>query len=169
MSGPPQGVAAEPRGTFWASEQGNGAGAGSGAGAGPSGGPGNGSGRGPGVGGGQGIRGGDGQAGGRAALPRGGNGAGPGAGNGDQLLRAIRRRIERVWTYPDAARRGGLEGTVWLRFRIATDGSVEHVEVDRSSGHALLDDAAIQAVRRGGPYPPPGGPIRYPFTYRLER
>jgi len=43
------------------------------------------------------------------------------------------------------------------------------VEVDRSSGHALLDDAAMKAVRRAGPYPPYGGPIRYPFTYRLDR
>ena len=85
------------------------------------------------------------------------------------MLRTIRSQIERVWTYPDAARREGWEGTVWLRFRIAADGSVESVEVDRSSGHALLDDAAIKAVRRAGPYPPYGGPIRYPFTYRLDR
>jgi protein TonB len=119
--------------------------------------------------------GGDGHAGGSAQVARAGNGAGsgngagPGGRNGEQLLRTIRRQIERVWTYPDAARRDGLEGTVWLRFRIGPDGSVEQVEVDRSSGHALLDDAAITAVRRAGPYPSYGGPIRYPFTYRLDR
>ncbi len=155
----------ELRGAFLLNGQGGGAGGGNGSGSGP------GNGVGPGSGGGAGgaVGGGAGRGGGSAQLARGGNGAGSGGRNGEQLLRTIRRQIERVWTYPDAARRDGLEGTVWLRFRIAPDGSVEQVEVDRSSGHALLDDAAITAVRRAGPYPPYGGPIRYPFTYRLDR
>ena len=154
-----------PRGVFLLSGQGQGSGAGSGSG----GGPGNGVGWGSGTGAGGAAGGGDSPGGGYAALTRGGNGSGSGGRNGEQLLRTIRRQIERVWSYPDAARRDGLEGTVWLRFRIAPDGSVAQVEVDRSSGHALLDDAAITAVRRAGPYPPYGGPIRYPFTYRLDR
>jgi len=85
------------------------------------------------------------------------------------LLRTIRRQIERVWAYPDDARRDGLQGTVELRFRIASDGSLETVEVVRSSGHAPLDAAAIEALRRAGPYPPFGGWVRYPFTYRLDQ
>jgi hypothetical protein len=32
-----------------------------------------------------------------------------------------------------------------------------------------LDDAAIQALRRGGPYPAFEGWLRYPFTYQLDR
>jgi len=164
-SAPTQTTEAEPRGAYLLSGQGNGLGAGNGSGAGPGIGPG----RGSGAGWGGWDGGGAGSAGGHAAPARGGDGAGSGAQKGEQLLRTIRSQIARVWTYPDAARRDGLEGTVWLRFRIAADGSVESVEVDRSSGHALLDDAAIKAVRRAGPYPPYGGPIRYPFTYRLDR
>lgn len=146
-------------------------------------GPGNGTGTGPGHGAGWGSGagaggvsgGGDGQAGGSAQVARAGNGAGsgngagPGGRNGEQLLRTIRRQIERVWTYPETARQDGLQGRVELRFRIAADGSAESVEILRSSGHAILDDAAITAVRRAGPYPSYGGPIRYPFTYRLDR
>ncbi len=156
---------AEPRGAFLLDARRGDPGVGNGSG------PGRGDRLGPGPGGGAegATGGGDGQAGGSAPLARGGSGAGSGGRNGEQLLRTIRRQIERVWTYPDAARRDGLEGTVWLRFRIAPDGSVEHVEVDRSSGHTLLDDAAVSAVRRASPYPPYGGPIRYPFTYRLDR
>jgi len=164
-STPTQTFAAEPRGAYLLSGQGNGLGAGNGSGTGPGSGPG----RGSGAGWGGGDGGGNGSAGGHTAPARGGSGVGSVTRQGDQLLRAIRRQIERVWTYPDAARRDGLEGTVWLRFRIAADGSVQDVEVDRSSGHTLLDDAAISAVRRAGPYPPYGGPIRYPFTYRLDR
>lgn len=164
-SAPTRTSEAEPQGAYVLSGQGNGSGAGNGSGVGPGVGPG----RGSGAGWGGWDGGGAGSAGGHAAPARGGNGAGSGARDGEQLLRTIRSQIARVWTYPDAARRDGLEGTVWLRFRIAADGSVESVEVDRSSGHALLDDAAMKAVRRAGPYPPYGGPIRYPFTYRLDR
>ncbi len=157
----------EPRGVYVVSGRGNGSGVGGGSGFGS--GSGNRPGQGPGAGWGERAGAGDGSAGADAAVARGGNAAGSGARDGIHLLRIIRSRIERVWTYPDEERRDGMEGTVWLRFRIAVDGSVASVEVDRSSGHALLDEAAITAVRRAGPYPPYGGPIRYPFTYRLDR
>jgi len=105
--------------------------------------------------------------GGNAQLARIGNGAGSGGRNGEQLLRTIRRQIERQWIYPDAARRDGLEGRVELRFRIAADGSAESVEILRSSGHPVLDDDLTQTVRRAGPYPLYSGWVRLPFTYRL--
>jgi protein TonB len=105
--------------------------------------------------------------GGNAQLARAGNGAGSGGRNGEQLLRTIRRQIERVWAYPDAARRDGLEGRVELRFRIAADGSAESVEILRSSGHPVLDDDLTHTVRRAGPYPLYSGWVRLPFTYRL--
>jgi TonB family protein len=158
---PPRSTEADPRGAFLLFGHGDGVGAGNGSGTGPGGGLGRGSGAGWG--------GGDGAAGGHAGLPRGGNGAGTNGRNGDQLLRTIRRQIERVWTYPEAARRDGLEGRIELRFRIAADGSAETVEILRSSGHTLLDNDLAQTVRRAGPYPPYAGWVRLPFTYRLDR
>jgi protein TonB len=71
--------------------------------------------------------------------------------------------------YPEAARRGKKQGTVELRFRLAADGTVETVEVVRSSGDDLLDDSAVRAVRRAAPYPVVAGWIRVPLAYRLER
>jgi periplasmic protein TonB len=62
-----------------------------------------------------------------------------------------------------------MEGTVEVRFRIAGDGSVEAVEVVRSSGHPLLDEISTQTVRRAGPYPVLAGWIRIPLSYRLDR
>jgi protein TonB len=84
---------------------------------------------------------------------------------------AIRRRIERehAKAYPEPARRDGLQGTAELRFRIAADGSVEAVEILRSSGHRLLDEISIQTVRRAGPYPIYHGWLRIPLEYRLDR
>lgn len=49
--------------------------------------------------------------------------------------------------YPRTARRRGWEGKVRLRVRVAETGRVLAVRVDRSSGHGLLDHAALDAVR----------------------
>lgn len=108
--------------------------------------------------------------GGVARLGGGGVRGGTGEGVTD-LLRAIRQKIERehAKVYPEAARREGIEGTVELRFRIAGDGSVEAVEVVRSSGHRLLDETSTQTVRRAGPFPVLAGWIRIPLSYRLDR
>jgi TonB family protein len=102
------------------------------------------------------------------ALRGGGGGAGGGEGVAD-LLRRIRRRIEQVKIYPDAARREGIQGTAELRFRIAADGSVGAVEIVRSSGSGILDEASKETIRRAGPYPLVRGWIRLPLTYRLDQ
>ena len=87
------------------------------------------------------------------------------------LLRAIRQKIEHehAKVYPEAARREGIQGTVEVRFRIAGDGSVEAIEVVRSSGHRLLDETSTQTVRRAGPFPVLAWWIRIPLSYRLDR
>ncbi len=51
-------------------------------------------------------------------------------------------------TYPAAAIARGLQGTVLLRLHIAATGMVERVEVVNSSGHDILDSAAVEAVSR---------------------
>jgi len=55
--------------------------------------------------------------------------------------------------YPLLARQRGWEGTVLLRVHVAANGQVSQVEVARSSGYAVLDAAAVGAVRgwRGQP------------------
>ena len=99
----------------------------------------------------------------------GGSGTGMGAGAGAGLLQSIRARIERAKIYPEAARHEGVQGTVELRFRIAADGSVEAVEIVRSSGSGILDEASQETIRRAGPYPLVRGWIRLPLAYRLDQ
>ena len=48
--------------------------------------------------------------------------------------------------YPTMARRLGLEGAVKLLIRVAADGRVLGVTVVESSGHKVLDEAAVKAV-----------------------
>jgi protein TonB len=67
-----------------------------------------------------------------------------------------RRRIEQVGTrnYPEEAKRHKIYGSLLMTVYIKADGSVEKVEIDRSSGHRLLDAAARRVVELAGPFPP---------------
>ena len=71
-------------------------------------------------------------------------------------LDAWRRKVERIGNlnYPDEAKRQKLHGSLILHVAVRSDGSVEQVRVLRSSGHKLLDDAAVRIVRLAGPYSP---------------
>jgi periplasmic protein TonB len=50
--------------------------------------------------------------------------------------------------YPTLAVRQGWQGTVLLRVRVLQSGAVESIEVVKSSGKKVLDDAAIHTVER---------------------
>ena len=66
-----------------------------------------------------------------------------------------RQRIEKVGTqnFPEEARRRQLYGSLIMTVHIKSDGSVEKVEIDQSSGHRLLDAAARRIVELAGPFP----------------
>jgi protein TonB len=51
-------------------------------------------------------------------------------------------------TYPLFAKKRQQEGTVMLKVQVSTDGKAEAVELAKSSGFSLLDDAAQQAVEK---------------------
>jgi protein TonB len=50
--------------------------------------------------------------------------------------------------YPLAARKRGLQGVVTLMVRVAEDGSPLEVQLKASSGHSLLDESALETVKR---------------------
>ena len=68
-----------------------------------------------------------------------------------------RLKIERVGTlnYPEEAR-GKLYGSLVLSVTIKSDGTIDRVEINRSSGKKVLDDAARRIVMMAGaaPFPP---------------
>jgi periplasmic protein TonB len=66
----------------------------------------------------------------------------------------IKRRIERVWTYPPGAIANGLQGQLHLKFILRSDGQVKTVELLRSSGFKVLDKEAWDAVVNAGPFGP---------------
>ena len=67
-----------------------------------------------------------------------------------------RLKIERVGNlnYPSAARDQHLYGSLLLTVSIKGDGSVEAIEVNRSSGNRILDAAAVKIVEMSAPFAP---------------
>lgn len=71
-------------------------------------------------------------------------------------LDAWKRKVERIGNinYPDEARRMKLFGNLILSVGLRSDGTIYEIVVIRSSGHKILDDAAIRIVRLAAPYAP---------------
>ncbi|MGB1882908.1 MAG: TonB family protein [Gammaproteobacteria bacterium] len=69
-------------------------------------------------------------------------------------MEAWRAKVERVGNinYPDEARVRQLSGNLLLDVSLNADGSVIEITVRRSSGHKVLDDAAIRIVELASPF-----------------
>jgi protein TonB len=88
-----------------------------------------------------------------------------------------RRKVERVGNlnYPDAARRERLYGSLRLLVSINRDGTLREVQVLESSGHTILDQAALRIVRLSAPFAPFSGDLsdvdvlEIIRTWRFER
>jgi protein TonB len=99
----------------------------------------------------------------------------PAPSTADAYLWDVLAHLRRFQHYPERARQDDLEGTVWLRTRVSRRGVVLRSEVERSSGHAVLDRAATRLIARASPLPlPPQGAyaitdLSVPVEYRLRR
>ncbi len=71
-------------------------------------------------------------------------------------LDAWRRKVERVGNlnYPDEAKRKKLYGNLVLHVAVRADGSIDSLRILHSSGHKLLDDAAVRIVKLAAPFAP---------------
>lgn len=69
-------------------------------------------------------------------------------------MRNLREKIESIWIYPPEAAAHGIYGDLKIQFTINKDGRLGAVELVRTSGHKMLDDAAMKALKDGEPYWP---------------
>ncbi len=90
------------------------------------------------------------------------------------LAETLRDRIEELKRYPPMARMNNWQGKVVLKFVVKEDGTVENLEVVQSSGHAVLDEAAMETIRRASPLPlkhelgKPRVTFQFPISYTLR-
>jgi len=71
-----------------------------------------------------------------------------------QYVDSWRIKIERIGNlnYPEEAKSRKIYGSLQLTVAIKADGEVESVEINRSSGKKVLDQAAIRIVRLAAPF-----------------
>jgi TonB family protein len=106
----------------------------------------------------------------RAGGSRGIGGPGTSRGEGgSELLSRIWRRINESKYYPASARRSGITGSPRVAFALDESGQVRWVKLVRSSGKRILDDAAIETVRRAAPLPYYPKPITVAVRYSLSQ
>jgi protein TonB len=82
-------------------------------------------------------------------------------------LARFRERIQETVVYPLSARRRGLAGRVEVELLLEPTGRVRDLSVVSSSSHAVLDEAAVEAVRSLAPQPLPEHLPRRPLRVRL--
>lgn len=86
----------------------------------------------------------------------------------------ILSHIKKHRKYPHTAQRLGIKGTVNVDFLLYRDGSLGDIKVTKKSRHQILNNAAIESIKAGEPYPPfPSGMqgksilIGVPITFNL--
>jgi periplasmic protein TonB len=70
-----------------------------------------------------------------------------------QIEARVRTDLARHFDYPWFARQRGWQGDVLLSFIVRPDGFLEALRVERGSGFALLDQSALDSLRRVGRIP----------------
>lgn len=66
----------------------------------------------------------------------------------------LKEKIESVWKYPPEAAAKGIYGDLRIKFTIKKNGMLGAVELERTSGHKELDEAAMKALKDAEPYWP---------------
>jgi len=79
-------------------------------------------------------------------------------------LTAWRSKVERIGNlnYPEEAKKKKIYGNILMTVVLLPDGSVKSINIAKSSGHKLLDDAAINIVKLASPY------AKFPDNIRNE-
>jgi len=94
-------------------------------------------------------------------------------GSSEDYFGMVRMKIEGNKKYPVVARKRQVEGRVKVRFVIESDGTVSDLVLSEGSRHAMLDEAALEAVRASAPFPPPprrlfSGPVSLEVSILFE-
>jgi len=88
----------------------------------------------------------------------------------------IWQRVAKVKYYPRMARKRGFEGNPVVAFTLGRKGELVDLKIIEASNYDLLNEAALETIRRGIPYPPIPEPLgknsisfNLPISYVLER
>ncbi len=87
----------------------------------------------------------------------------------------IWQKVANAKYYPRIARARGFEGAPIVSFTLDKDGSLTSIKLIKDSKYEILNNAALETIRRGTPYPPIPKPLEklsisfnLPISYMLE-
>jgi len=88
-----------------------------------------------------------------------------------EKLYVITQIIHRNISYPYIARKMGWEGKVIISFILTKDGKISLLTVEKSSGYRVLDENAVDTIKKVSKYfptPPLDVKIKIPITYKIS-
>ncbi len=88
-----------------------------------------------------------------------------------EKLSVISSLVQKNISYPPIARRMGWEGKVVVCFVLTADGSIKNMHIERSSSYDVLDNNAVDTIKRLAhlfPKPHVEVVIKLPVNYRLS-
>lgn len=87
----------------------------------------------------------------------------------------VQRKILDSFSYPQAAREAGFQGTVKLSLNLSHQGQLLDIKIKDPSGYQVLDNDALNTAQKASPYPPLPPEIKdnevwvdIPIIYQLE-
>jgi protein TonB len=86
------------------------------------------------------------------------------------IVAGLRKRIMEKKIYPSVAKKKGIEGVVLLFLLLDEEGNLAELEVKQSSGHRILDKAAVALIKKVVPYEHDTGqkiPVEIPIHYSI--
>lgn len=69
-------------------------------------------------------------------------------------MQRLKEKVENLWKYPSEAAEKGIYGDLFIDFTIKKDGTLGSVQLVRTSGHRILDETAINALKEAAPFWP---------------
>jgi TonB family protein len=75
----------------------------------------------------------------------------------------LKKRLAACWGYPKEAKENNMEGKAYALFSLSKDGHLTGVEITGTSGHEILDQEGLDAIKRAAPFPP------FPESITVER
>ena len=84
-----------------------------------------------------------------------------------RVISIIYKELNQYFTYPTLAQKRNWQGKVELTLRVTSNGKIEDVQLNNSSGYSILDQAAISSLLKVGNLPQISSWLSYDVNLKL--